>query len=491
MALRRAVCLLVGCAAGTPLIVGCVSGIDGGEGEPNICDEIVCDDSNDCTEDVCDPNDVRVCVFTDAPADTPCNGGGICDGAGECVACNRDEQCPDGPGECTAPICGVNGCAVVPDADGASCAGGICEDGRCVLDGLLLPCTEQGIRNAVAAGGGPYTFDCDGPTTIVTKAEINIDRDVVLDGGGNVILDGNDEHRLFSVGDQVVAELDGFVLTGGRATRIIDNEGCGGLSNVGILTLVNSVVSNNTAPSGGGGGLCNVGIMTLIDSAVVDNSAKSCAGIFSNIWLTLIGSTVSGNTATAGGGGICNSGTLELASSTVSENAAAQAGGIESSGILFSFNSTISGNTSEGGAAGLFNFGTTTVRSSTISGNQVAAVPADIRNAGTLTISNTLLDGACTTDTEPVTSEGYNIESAGNTCLFGHPTDRVNVAGSEVDLGELADNGGLTMTHALLPGSVAIDAIPEDACNSSEDQRGEPRPEAPGSMCDVGAFELQ
>jgi len=45
------------------------------------------------------------------------------------------------------------------------------------------------------------------------------------------------------------------------------------------------------------------------------------------------------------------------------------------------------------------------------------------------------------------------------------------------------------MTHALLPGSVAIDTIPALMCEVTEDQRGEPRPA--GGMCDVGAFEVQ
>jgi len=51
------------------------------------------------------------------------------------------------------------------------------------------------------------------------------------------------------------------------------------------------------------------------------------------------------------------------------------------------------------------------------------------------------------------------------------------------------------MTHALEPGSVAIDQIPEADCLDADgeplttDQRGEPRPG--GSMCDVGSFEVQ
>jgi hypothetical protein len=51
--------------------------------------------------------------------------------------------------------------------------------------------------------------------------------------------------------------------------------------------------------------------------------------------------------------------------------------------------------------------------------------------------------------------------------------------------------------HALGAGSVAIDHIPAvdcvdaDSAQLTTDQRGEPRPETGGTMCDVGAFELQ
>jgi hypothetical protein len=90
-----------------------------------------------------------------------------------------------------------------------------------------------------------------------------------------------------------------------------------------------------------------------------------------------------------------------------------------------------------------------------------------------------------------VTSDGYNIESPGNTCGFDHGTDLVNITEGQLDLGELVDNGGPTMTHALGAGSVAIDVIPAVDCGVTEDQRGQPRPETGGTMCDVGAFEVQ
>jgi hypothetical protein len=54
-------------------------------------------------------------------------------------------------------------------------------------------------------------------------------------------------------------------------------------------------------------------------------------------------------------------------------------------------------------------------------------------------------------------------------------------------LAQLADNGGPTYTHALVPGSPAIDASPHDADCPSADQRGVSRPQ--GAQCDIGAFE--
>ncbi len=55
-------------------------------------------------------------------------------------------------------------------------------------------------------------------------------------------------------------------------------------------------------------------------------------------------------------------------------------------------------------------------------------------------------------------------------------------------LGALADNGGPTLTHALLPGSPALDAGNDAAC-SATDQRGVSRPQ--GAHCDIGAYEAQ
>lgn len=84
-------------------------------------------------------------------------------------------------------------------------------------------------------------------------------------------------------------------------------------------------------------------------------------------------------------------------------------------------------------------------------------------------------------------SAGYNlIGTGGNECSSLSSTD---LTGIDPKLAALADNGGPTQTEALLPGSPAIDAIPNNACVPEIDQRGAPRPYPAGGACDIGAYE--
>jgi hypothetical protein len=206
--------------------------------------------------------------------------------------------------------------------------------------------------------------------------------------------------------------------------------------------------------------------------------------------LTLVNSTVSGNTATcpdpsgcfASGGGLVNFGRLTIHNSTVSGNAAngndAQAGGILNTalGRLAVTNSTVSGNTvsctngppcnAQGG--GLINV---------TAGDQI----------GELTLLNSIVASNAFTDCAgPVTSAGFNLDTD-NTCRLTAPGDKPGV--SNPLLGPLADNGGPTKTNALLPGSPAIDAVTSGCPPPETDQRGVTRPV--GRACDMGAYETQ
>ena len=156
------------------------SGGTGGMGGCESADD--CDDNDACTDDACDDG---TCSYF--PLD--------CDDRNDCTT----EACEAADG-CTTPT---------PVADGTPCAGGTCQSGACELTGSVLPCNEQGIRNAIAAGGGPYRFDCNEPQTVVTEAEIVIDNDVILDGERNLTVDGDDDHLVFAVNEGVIAELTG------------------------------------------------------------------------------------------------------------------------------------------------------------------------------------------------------------------------------------------------------------------------------------------
>jgi hypothetical protein len=383
--------------------------------------------------------------------------------------------------------------------------------------GTVCACSEAGIRAAIAEGGGPFTFDCDGPTTVVTEAEIVIDNDVILDGGGKLTVDGSADHPVFVVPPSIpvpgvlIVELRGFTITGGKNAE----EECfpepwrcsgGGVYNGGTLTLTDSTVHGNTSISGGG--IYNEATLTLEKSVVRDNRAEGAqhsavagGGIYNGGTLTLIDSTVSNNSAFSAGGGVANifGATATLTGCTVSRNAATLleyggGGGISNDGYgtMTLVNSTVSENSSPRGGA-IINSGTLTLMNSTLTSNGTEQGGDVQTEGGSVAVRNSLIDSDCSdfaSGTPDVVSLGNNIESPGNTCGFDtNKGDLFDVTAEQLNLGPLEDDGGPTMTHALLPGSVAIDKIPEADCEVTTDQRGVARPQGPA--CDVGAFELE
>ena len=176
--------------------------------------------------------------------------------------------------------------------------------------------------------------------------------------------------------------------------------------------------------------------------------------------LTVLNSTFSGNLADAGGG-IYHSEfvsptttIVNITHTTITKNKAKVLGG----GLYFSF-------------AGEFNL------SNTIIANNTAPTGPD-----------------CYDD---VPSQGFNLIRDDTGCSFiSVPSDLVGTAGSPIDplLRPLQDNLGPTSTHALDPGSPAVDAVPVADCDDSDgvlltiDQRGMIRPN--GLLCDIGAFEM-
>jgi hypothetical protein len=246
--------------------------------------------------------------------------------------------------------------------------------------------------------------------------------------------------------------------------------------NNGTLTLTNSTVSNKP-----GDGIANNGTLTMTNSTVSGNAG---GGIGNGGTLALTNSTASGNN----GAGVRNEGgQVTVVSSTLSSN---EDGVFSQGGTLTVTNSTVSGNAGLGIHS---DQSETVVTHTTFTGNGSWGIwnnGSDLVGYGPMTVAESVVEDDC--QDGPITSDGYNIESPGDTCGFDPDgTDKVDVTAEQLNLGPLADNSGPTMTHALEAGSVAIDVIPDAACEEDTDQRGQPRPETGGSMCDVGSFEVQ
>ena len=279
-----------------------------------------------------------------------------------------------------------------------------------------------------------------------------------------------------------------------------------------VVTIIGVTMQNGNPGSGTtGGGIVNAGTLTVSNSTLMGNTAGN-GGVIHNgngRTLTLINSTVTGNNATGGYGAIYNEGTLILTNSTISGNSATgDGGGIFSEvGTLTLTNSTVSGNSATGGGGGIVVAygGTADLNNVTITNNTADSDDDGFGNGGgivcwggTVNFKNTLIagnndDGGQAPDcSETLTSQGYNLIQNTTGCTIAGDTTG-NITGQEPDLGPLQNNGGATFTHALLPGSPAIDAanpaVPGSSGNACEatDQRGVARPQ--GTRCDIGAFE--
>jgi hypothetical protein len=326
--------------------------------------------------------------------------------------------------------------------------GGIVNKGTLTLSNCVI------AANVAAAGAGPGggIFNYSSLTLINSTVSGNS----AAYGGGGIWNNGN---AALTVTDSIVS--------GNSST----GDG-GGISNVnGTMTITRTRISDNSSP-GSGGGLSNYGTLTLVDSTVSGNSNN---GIFN--WggstLTITGSTISGNTSVGWGGGINSWGTVTIANSTFASNTAVNGGGI-------------------------FNYaGTMAVSHSTFSGNSAGiASGGGIWNQSQLTLKNAILanspsGGNC--GGSAGTSAGYNLSDDNSCSSFFVLAGDLNSLPAGLDPSGLQTNGGATKTIALLPSSLGLNAIPVGNCTDVSavavtiDQRGVSRPQ--GAACDMGSFE--
>ncbi len=384
-------------------------------------------------------------------------------------------------------------------------------DGQISFGEALLAANANESIDGSAAGEAEPTID-----RIVFASGLSgnvrifapINESVVIEGPGASQLsvgflgnDGVPGFLIHSTANDVT--IRGLTITGSTTTSISG----GGISSnsPGVLTIENCVIKNNGSELADGGGIyMSAGHLRLINSTVTNNSAGGSGG---GIWVggtaTITNSEVSENTASGGGGG----GILAMDATTI-------------------VNSTISGNSTTnatGNGGGIVAVDTLTIASSTVTQNSALGHGGGIYALDFLDATTTIVAQNTATSLGQDIFEEANAQATYRGNLIGIvegtslnpsvilPIPDNNVLGTAASPRDpmmlpLANNGGPTRTHALLPNSPAVDRdgapllfpdlLDEDNDgNDNEpipfDQRGVGFERVQFGKLDIGAYEIQ
>jgi CSLREA domain-containing protein len=279
-------------------------------------------------------------------------------------------------------------------------------------------------------------------------------------GADTLTIDGDSRSRVFFILPGAAVTINDLTVANGNGSglSLISFSGFGGgIYNRGNLAINRSIIRNNWATHGGG--IYNPSILNIKDSTLFQNMTSqngitringSGGAIFNSGISMITNSTIAGNLAGSGGGiDNVNGATTSLMNATIAGNAGFRIGGIGNS------------------------LGSTVTAQNTIIANNTAPVTTPPSTAPDF-------DGE-------LTSQGFNlIENTERMTVTGTTTG--NILGQDPLLdSNLRNNGGQTLTLALLPGSPAINAGNNETA-SATDQRGFAR--VSGGTIDIGAFEL-
>ena len=308
--------------------------------------------------------------------------------------------------------------------------------------------------------------------------------DNVVNGANGLAVIANDAAGLDLTINGNGATIQRSTAAGTPEFRILQVGNGASVSCVG-LTIANGKISTGSFPAYAGGGIHNSGMLSLSNCTVRESRGILGGGIFTARLgaFSLNACTVHANVAEAGGGGLYNyEGALTLRNSTVSGNSAFEGGGLNSrGGESIVQGTTFKANSAEEGIA-IYN-------------------KNSIDFSARLRIRSTILDcgvGNLFNLFGTVTSEGFNLSSDaadgdGTTGPGGLLNGLGDIRNTNPNLGPLQNNGGPTLTHALLSPSAAIDAgddaILAPPLGLTSDQRGAGFPRLKGLHVDIGAVE--
>jgi hypothetical protein len=317
----------------------------------------------------------------------------------------------------------------------------------CSLRGAIVAANAAADADAITVPAGTYTLTRASASGDASTGDLDITDELTITGAGaraTIVAGGPAPYddRIFANYSGAKTTITGLTITGGNA----------GVYNEGDLTLERVAVTGNNTTEGVGGGIySNKGTLNLTDS------------------------TVSGNSAMAVGGVAQIGGTVNITNTTISGNKGTRIGGVVSADndgntTMNILNLTIANNESE-----------------RLGGGIVTQLGAAVLVKNTIVAGNSIDNCNAAQYGGIIYSQGNNI-SSDDSCDFTKLTDKQN---TNPLLGPLQNNGGPTDTHALLPGSPAVDAANAKAC-PDRDQRGVVRKDGDKNgtvVCDIGAFE--
>ena len=357
------------------------------------------------------------------------------------------------------------------------------------------------LRQALADANYGDTIEFAVTGTIgLTSGELLVNQDTTISGPGseNLAVNGNDNSRVFHIGSGRTVTISGLTITNGHA-----DHGGGIFNDHARLTLINCAIDGNYAADRGSG-IYNDGDAGLFASLEIDNSSVrgnsgttaiyNDANFNGHAALVITNSTLSDNVGDAIRSNACGSPhggspQVQITSTTISGN---------SGGALFNdclSNAGISNSTISGNAAGVHNIWSMGIGNSTFSSNSGINIYNEtvFGQPASIVIGSTVLNAS---PSQPnifnngiISSNGYNILNDDGGGYFNGPGDQIN---TDPMLGPLQDNGGPTLTHALLPGSPAINAgDPNFTPPPLYDQRGPGFDRIVSGRIDKGSFEVQ
>jgi len=373
-----------------------------------------------------------------------------------------------------------------------------------VHEGTQMTVTGSEFTDNLATGGGAiYVFKTSSAITGSTFA----DNDADGSGGGAVTSKASE----LTIADSEFTSNYGGICCGaiefighyfdGYTMTLFDVD----------FTITGSTFTENEAYEWSGAiSLSNAPNLTITDSTFDGNQAASLSsyyysGLGGAIYIrevvedvttnvSINESTFSSNRADEGSAIYDSAGSrISIETSTFADNIGDYGpGGILTDGNLNILNSTFTGNTGDcsswgDGACGVaihttssagINYTTVVNNSGPSTGAAVFSQGGVIKINGSIIANN--IGGDCgSSEGGSIGSSSASLDSDGS-CLAPITADPL--------VHSLADNGGLTQTHALQSGSPAIDAGPS-SCPAT-DQRGVLRPFPSNGNCDLGAYEV-